>query len=298
MSPKAKNYVIIVLAAATLTASSIAWNQSRQLSALNEELLQNSADAVALQPRPAQASATFTTPSETTNGSAAASSDREVEPATSDEPTATPRQRGGRPNFAALMSNPEFAQAMSVQHRAALDARYADLFKRLNLPPAQLEKLKDLLVERQTARMDVMVAVRESGLNPRENRDELRKLTEDAQAEVDSNIRATLGDNVFNQFQTFETTQPQRALVKVLNDRLSYSSTPLNTNQSDFLVNALAATATDNESKSSTRPFISDMVIQQAQSVLAPDQVEALKQIQLEQQAQQKVRDLMRPAGR
>ncbi len=298
MSPKAKNYVIIVLAAATLTASSIAWNQSRQLSALNEELLQNSADAVALQPRPAQASATFTTPSETTNGSAAASSDREVEPATSDEPAATPRQRGGRPNFAALMSNPEFAQAMSVQHRAALDARYADLFKRLNLPPAQLEKLKDLLVERQTARMDVMVAVRESGLNPRENRDELRKLTEDAQAEVDSNIRATLGDNVFNQFQTFETTQPQRALVKVLNDRLSYSSTPLNTNQSDFLVNALAATATDNESKSSTRPFISDMVIQQAQSVLAPDQVEALKQIQLEQQAQQKVRDLMRPAGR
>lgn len=303
MSPKAKNYVIIVLAAATLTASSIAWNQSRQLAALNADLLKASAEAAALKAKPAPVAASFSGPAARPQASATTAPEIDPAPPATDESAQARRRGGDRPNFTALMANPEFAKAMNVQQRAALDTRYADLFRKLNLPPAELEKFKDLLVERQSARMDVMLAAREGGMNARDNRDELRKLTDEAQAEVDANIKATLGEQVFNQYQTFEATQPQRTVVKQLNDRLGYSSTPLNSTQTDFLINALATTGAGNDSREPTwgagpggnRPVITDAVIQQAQSVLSPDQLAALKQFQVEQQAQQKVREFMRP---
>ena len=139
------------------------------------------------------------------------------------------------------MANPEFAKAMSLQQHAALDNRYAALFKQLDLSPAELERFKNLLVERQNSRMDVINAARENGLNPRENRDEINKLVSEAQAEVDANIKAALGEARFNQYQNYDATQSQRNLVSQLDQRLSYSSTQLNTTQSQFLVTALAS---------------------------------------------------------
>ncbi|MDF3058108.1 MAG: hypothetical protein K0R17_2323 [Rariglobus sp.] len=306
MPSKVKTYLIVLLAATTITSSLIAWNQARQLAALQAKLLDASSTA-ATKPKSAPVAASFTAPAAPSTTAPA-----EVEPAPTEDAASQQRQRGNRPNFAALMANPEFAKAMSIQQRAALDARYADLFKKLNLSPAELEKFKDLLVERQTARMDVMTAARESGLNPRENRDEINKLVTEAQAEVDTNIKAALGDTRFNQYQNYETTQSQRNLVGQLDQRLSYTSTPLNSTQSDFLVNALAtssAPATDQALPGNwavpgtgggggNRTAITDEVIQQAQSILAPDQLAALKQLQSEQQAQQKVRELMRPPAR
>ena len=299
MSTRAKNYLILVLAAATTVSGFIAWNQSQRLTALNEELLKASKSAADVKPKAAApATASFTDP-------AVAKPAAEVEPAAPAEEPGPTRQRGNnnnnRANFAALMANPEFAKAISLQQNAALDNRYAALFKQLNLSPAELEKFKSLLVERQNSRMDVMNAARENGLNPRENREEINKLVAEAQAEVDANIKAALGESRFNQYQTFDATQSQRNLVSQLDQRLSYSSTPLNATQSQFLVTALAssnAPAADQGGPGNwgggNRTTITDEVIQQAQSVLSPDQVSALKQLQAEQQAQKTVRDMMR----
>jgi hypothetical protein len=301
VSTRAKNYLIIVLAAATTVSGFIAWNQNQRLTALREERLKVSATPA--KPKAAPVTATFTDPVAATAKPAA-----DVESAApAEEPGAT-RQRGNnnnRANFAALMANPEFAKAMSLQQRAGLDTRYAALFKQLNLQPAELEKFKNLLVERQNSRMDVMNAARESGLNPRENRDEINKLVSEAQAEVDANIKAALGDTRFTQYQSYDSTQSQRNLVSQLDQRLSYSSTQLNATQSQFLVTALASTnapvadqgGPGNWGGGGNRTTITDEVIQQAQSVLSPDQVSALKQLQSEQQAQQKIRDMMRAGG-
>ncbi len=305
MPSKVKNYLIILLAAATVTSGLIAFNQSRRLASLEADLLKASAAAAAVKPRSAPVASEFTArPAAAT----AAAVPAEVDPSTpAGEAPARENRGNNRINFAALMANPEFAAAMTVQQRAALDARYADLFKKLNLSPDQLEKFKSLLVERQNARMDVMVAAREGGLNPRENRDELRKMTDEAQAEVDATIKTTLGESVYNTYQNYEGTQSQRNLVNQLDQRLGYTSTPLNSTQSDFLVTALASSATPatndqgggpgNWGGGGNRATITDEVIKQAQSVLTPDQVSALKQLQSEQQAQQKVREMMRPAA-
>lgn len=302
MSSKAKNYLIALFAISTVLTGVIAWQQNSRLSTLQEALLKASTDAATIKPKPAPVAAEFKAESEA-KPAASAEADS-VTPAPGEENAQPRQQRNNRPNFAALMANPEFAAAMSVQQRAALDGRYADLFKQLNLSPAQLEKFKALLIERQNARMDVMNAAREGGLNPRENRDELRKLTAEAQAEVDTNIKTSLGETVYNQYQNYEATQSQRAVVSQLDQRLSYSSTPLNSTQSAFIVSALAASAPAESTDQGgggpgnwsgrTGTTITDAVVQQAQSVLTPDQLSALKQLQAEQQAQQQIRNLMR----
>lgn len=302
VSSKAKNYLIVLLAASTVSAGLLAWNQNRRLTALEADLLKASASAAKVKAKPA--------PVSDTSAPAAATALVETAAPATEEPAAPANNRqrnNNRPNFGALMANPEFAKAVSIQQRAALDNRYAALFKQLNLSPDQLEKFKSLLLERQNARMDVMTAARENGLNPRESRDEINKLVTQAQAEVDANIKNTLGEGVYSQYQNYDSTQSQRAVVSQLDQRLSYSSTPLNSTQTSFLVNALAASGTTESGDQGGGPggwgggtrgaAITDAVIQQAQSVLTPDQVAALKQLQAEQKAQQQIRELIRNNG-
>ena len=213
--------------------------------------------------------------------------------------------------FFNLMDNPDAQRLMALQQRGALDARYSALFRMLNLTPAQLEKFKDLLVEKRTAVADVMAAARLQGLTGRENRDELRQLVNDTQAEIDASIRSTVGEAAFQQYQNFEQTQPQRAVVGQLEQRLSYSGTPLTPQQSEQLVQVLAANSTPSSGQGQARVTvrsganpagmfftnpapISDQAVAQSATVLNPTQVQALQQIQQEQQAQSQLGQLMR----
>jgi hypothetical protein len=140
-----------------------------------------------------------------------------------------------------LLNKPDVQALMSVQQKAAVDARYAALFKSLNLTPEQAEKLKTVLAERQTTMMDVMSAARDQGLDPRRDRDAYQKLMQSAQADVNASIKAVIGDSGFAQFENYEKTLPQRNVVNQLQQRLSYSDTPLTSAQADQLVQILAA---------------------------------------------------------
>ena len=217
--------------------------------------------------------------------------------------------------FMAMMDNPEIQHLMSITQRAQLDGRYSALFKSLNLSPADLEKFKNLLVEKQTSLMDVMAAARSQGLTGRENRDEIRKLVQDSQTEIDSSIRASIGETAFTQYKNYEQTLPQRNLVSQLDQRLSYSNTPLTGAQSEQMVQILAQNA-----PATKRPVeaglpvavaigggrtvfpgggnqVTDQAVTQSQSVLSAPQVEALRQLQAEQQAQAQLAQQMRAAA-
>ena len=225
--------------------------------------------------------------------------------------------RGGPPDMRALMDNPQVQALRAIQEKAALDGRYAALFKRLNLPPEQLEKFKTLLAERQSTVADVMAAAREQGLDPRENRDEVRKLVSAAQAEIDNSIRAAVGESAFSEYQAYEQTTAQRAVVSQLEQRLSYSATPLTAEQSSQLVSILAAntaaptTGATSATSTTVGPvegfgamggrgpgggqntasaaIITPAAIAQAQTVLNATQVAALQQLQQQQQSQQQL---------
>lgn len=142
-----------------------------------------------------------------------------------------------------LMNKPEVQAMMSLQQKAAIEQRYAALFKSLNLQPVQIEKLKSLLAERSTTTQDVLAAAREQGVDPRENPTALRKMNADAQNVINNSIKATIGDAGFAQLSTYERTLPQRNLVNDLQQRLSYTDSPLNPAQAEQLVSILAANA-------------------------------------------------------
>jgi len=214
----------------------------------------------------------------------------------------------GVPNW---RSSPEAQRLMAMQRRAALDGRYAALFRKLNLSPADLEKFKALLVDKQSAAMDVMSAAREQGLNPRENRDQIQALIRNFEAETDASIRATLGESAYQQYQQYEQTAPQRGMVSQIEQRLSYSSTPLYGNQAEQLVNLLAAAAPADSGNrgavSGISPMgpvggrnmaITDSIIAQSQGFLSPPQVEALRQLQQEQAAAAALRQQMQQTRR
>jgi hypothetical protein len=212
-----------------------------------------------------------------------------------------------RAEMQALMNNPEVIRLMAEQQKAGLDNRYAALFKQLNLSPAQLETFKNLLLEKQNSQRDVMMAARESGLNPRESRDELRKLVEETNAETDASIIAAIGQDKFSQYQNYNATSGQRAAVDQLNNVMSYAASPMTETQSQALVQILAQGSNANNSGNPRGNFggggfggggrvtITDAMITQAQSVLSPSQVKVLQDQQATQQNEQKLRELMRP---
>lgn len=214
------------------------------------------------------------------------------------------RTEGGGSRFGAVMGSPEVQRLMALQQKAALDGHYSSLFKQLQLSPADLEKFKSLLVDKQAAVMDVMAAARGEGLSGREDRDQIRQLVQDAQAEVDNSIRATLGDAAYAQYQNYEATQPQRNVVTQLEQRLSYSATPLTDAQSQQLVQILASSTptTGSGANSGTAAVLSimgggprgfggsstpitDAAVNQAQGILSAQQLSALQSLQQEQQA-------------
>jgi hypothetical protein len=230
------------------------------------------------------------------------------------------RIRGDRrgPNMAAmtaLMNSPEFIKLLSTQQKGLIESRYAALFKKLNLTPAELDKFKSLIMDRQNAVNDVMTAAREQGLNGRNSRDQVRNLIEAAQAEVDASMRTLLGDQRYDQYQNYEATSSQRNTVSQLSSRLSYSQTPLTEAQTDQLVGLLSSDTSAVFPEGFGGPgggrgmlgggmggessaLITATTLQQAQGILSQPQLAVLQSLYEEQQAQQQINKLMRSTFR
>lgn len=197
----------------------------------------------------------------------------------------------------AAMNDPEAQRLSALQQRAQISSRYAGLFRSLALPSDKLAQMKDLLLEKLTARNDVMMAAAQQGINPLTNPGELRRLESELQAEIDNKIKATLGADGFAQFQTYQQTQGQRGVVGQLQESLSYTSTPLSTAQSEQMVQILGSTgparggAANGNANNGT---VTDATIAAAQGVLSPPQVQALQEIQRQQQAGAELQRLLR----
>jgi len=215
---------------------------------------------------------------------------------------AGPRSRS---DMMAMMDSPEMQQLVSLQFRRMLDTRYAALFKNLKLSPDKLDEFQHLLEEKQNTMRDVVAAMRSQGLTPgRDNADEMQTLVRNANAEIESQIRSTLGESAYAQYQTYETSQPQRATVDRVQQRLSYSGQPLTDQQASQLLNLMiqaspppAAETNNGSGGNSLRRVVSSgmgldsapitpQVLAQASGVLSSTQLAALQEIQLEQEAQ------------
>jgi hypothetical protein len=237
---------------------------------------------------------------------------RQPAPAEDAAANAEPSRRSPGGNFAgfrAMMNNPQFQKLMAVQQKAMLDNTYAPLFKMLNLTPQQLEQFKNLMVQKQQALMDAVQAARDQGITPRSDPQAFQDAITQAQAAVDSQIQAALGDAGFAAYQQYQQTLPQRATVTSLQQSLSYTPTPLTDDQASQLIGILAQTsppANNNGGNGLAAAFgrgaagpgggaqVSDQAITLAQGFLSAPQVQALQQLQQQQQVQKQMQQLMR----
>lgn len=313
--PEPRIAAIAILALTTVTAGGLAWHnyqRAEELAAAIAAARHAAERAPATIPAPRFSSAK---PMEADDANDDFNPEELTKPAEDGAPGEEPRRqrfdrRNGMARMEELMQNPEFAAAYTLQSKARLDGRYADLFRQLGLPPESLDRFKTLLAERQNAWRDVMTAARSEGIGGRENRDELRELVQITQDEITRDIRELIGDNGYEELARYENTTVERGTINQLETRLSYSGNPLNSAQSEALLNILTDTGANmaairpsagpDTDPAAMRlvnipgPTITDEVINRAQSVLAPDQLNALQQIQAEQQAQQAVGTMMR----
>lgn len=295
MQPNAKNLALVFLALATLGLSVQLYHTRRQLADARKaptlEVKRSDIQVVAApesSPKPAAAEAPVEAP--VAEIPFASSEDNRGGPGGPGGPGGRGARFGAQ--MAELMKDPEFAAAVKVEQEARIEQRYGALFKQLNLPANQLASLKSLLAERENAGREVWASAAAQGLNPRENRDQLRQLAADLQAEVDTNIKTTLGESVLTAISAYNNTAPQRATVNDLSQKLTISGQPLNDAQSQMLTRILAETG----QQSGRNTLVTDNTIARAQGVLMPSQVEALKKLQAEQQAQQLLQAKMRAA--
>ncbi len=222
--------------------------------------------------------------------------------------------------LAALADLPEFQKMLALQERGKVDEKYAALFKKLKLSPDELARLQTLLADRQGAFADAMMAAGAQGLTGKEARQVANEVAKASQKDITASIKDLLGPQRFNQFQSYERTQPQREMVDQLAQRLSYTSTPLTPRQQDQLVTVLATAAAPPKTNPAGAPKakpaapipalpgalsgmgigsgaqapIVDAAVGKAQAFLSPRQIAALQQLQQEQNAQQTLGNLLR----
>ena len=321
MNPKLKSTLIVLLALTTIGAGALAWQQNRALAALrNKQSRVAGDDRAALEKRLADAEHRA---HDLQNELAAlkARAGNDDAPPTDDPQNAAAAGRsrfrgpGGPESFMAMLNDPKIAQLVNNREKLMLDSRYAALFKNLtqgtngvSMSPEQLDAFKNLLVEKENTLRDVMMTARSQGVT---DRSEINQLVKTAQAEVDTQLQTTLGDAGYQQYQQYEQTLPQRNLVNQLTQSLSYTSTPLSDLQSQQLLQILANNSKPASSSQLRNAVgfgggpgggpggflgvpITDAAVTQAQSVLAPAQLQALTTLQEQQKAQQTMIDTMR----
>lgn len=299
--------VILLLVLTTAAGGYVSWREYNELIALRGALAAAEQRA-AWTKRRAAAEFTPVATAKPAEPAAAEPSAEDDEPVMPNSPRRPRRERGASRAF---FDNPQAQKLIALQQRAALDAHYAGLFKKLGLSPEKLNQFKNLLVEKQSAMMDVAAAARAQGLDPRRDRDEFRALVSQTQAELDNNIRSVLGDAAFSEYQQYQQTLPQRTTAEQFAQRLSYTATPLTPPQTEQLVQILAQTSNRSTEGGSARAnflssigvggsgaVITDAALTQAQGVLSPDQLAALQQFQQEQLAQQQLMRSLRQGAR
>ncbi len=261
----------LVLAVALLGVGWLAWNQHLELiqsraDALNPderaELRKRAWDAEArakkleadLAAERAKAS-TNAKPDDTKSGDSAA----KANPA---------KANNARVEMLAMLNSPEMQAAMNAKFREAVDTRYAQLFKSMNLAPAALAQLKDLLVERQSSIVDIAAAAAAQSMQDGKKFDQsqMRELIATAQNDIDQKLQSQMGPEAFAQFQNYENAQLFRGATANLQRGLAMVQAPMSDEQQEqFTVNIAGL----------------------AQNTFSPDQKKAVTELTRLQQTQQ-----------
>jgi RNA polymerase sigma factor (sigma-70 family) len=148
-----------------------------------------------------------------------------------------PRQTHTIAQFRAKMAqDPEFRAVVIGQAKENLDVYYAHLFRSLGLQAPQLDRLKDLLVEKERLGIEVLEVKKSLGISSDPNLELYREGMDRGQQDVDADIKTLLGDSKYAQYTEYRMDLVQWTAVNAITRRLQGTSTPLTEDQAGKLV--------------------------------------------------------------
>jgi hypothetical protein len=187
-----------------------------------------------------------------------------------------------------LKDHPEYAAIMTAQARRGVILRFGPALAALNLPPEQLAKLKDLLVERSQSETDAQQAARAAGL--KDGTPAWRAAVNEAAAPVEQEMTAIVGTDgtqFARQLQNESSAQSQ--IQYTYKPDFDEAGASLNPDQSQGLALAIA-NANYSGKSTAGRPANynqvdpdtlltphDERIITAAAATLSPAQVEILK---------------------
>ncbi len=212
---------------------------------------------------------------------------------------------GGMGDFLTKMTkDPEMRKAMAQQQRMGLNMIYSSLFKQLQIPPDQEQKLKDMLLEQQMANMSQAGALLDTGGNRAEA---MQKLGDDQKQRQDQ-IKQLIGDEKYAQFQDYNQTVGERMMLDQMGGDVALSP-----EQKDQLLGIVLEEKKNSQINNSGDPTtsskdfqnvigspeamdkllaqqkqVNERVLERSGTILTPDQIRKLEPIlnsQLEMQA-------------
>jgi len=144
----------------------------------------------------------------------------------------------------AAFDDPELRMDMIERQMERLDRGYADFFKRLGLPPEEIDALKTLMAERNLIRMESSM---KASVVTDEEREAIREDYRNQFAALSEDIDALLGEEDAQKLKQYSNTLQYRGDVESFERALSYSETPLSKRQAEGLVNVYAKVDKDFE---------------------------------------------------
>jgi hypothetical protein len=194
----------------------------------------------------------------------------------------------GNVYFSELFDDPHYAQVYRTWLRQRNEERYAPLFASLSLSPTDLARLKDLLVQKEMSVEDVEGVLTTEAMLAKKTVDarEVSQTKTRVIRAFDEEIRQTFGSAVWVQYQgSSARLAGSQEFLDQLTLRLSYSPAPLASEQITQLSAIYNTTRQAAFAKGDYSSGITDAFVADAQTILNPDQVKGLLQIQTELRA-------------
>jgi hypothetical protein len=247
---KSKTFIIALLVLAVVGIGTFAWRQMDELNALRSSKVSEK-DMAALRQRafdaekrikeleaelalakanpPAADTATARGNRGAANGNATAANGQ-----------GGPQQGGpgGRGNqLQAILNNPQAIALQATAEKANLSVQYAGFFRNSGLTGEQADAVTTLLANRQNVMQDLMAAAQASGMQA--DPQSLQSLVADQQAQIDAQLKATMGDAAYAQYQAYQSTLTRRQEVASYQQQLTMAGVPLDAAQTEALIAAL-----------------------------------------------------------
>jgi hypothetical protein len=172
--------------------------------------------------------------------------------------------------------NPQLMNLWIAMQRSQLQRRYGVLFQALNLTPVQREKFKDIIAAKVARETDIGAAAKAQGLEY--NDPVIKKLADDSQQRMETELLAELGEKNFQAYQEFDSTASLREFVGGFAVQMAMTD-PLTPTQAGHLTKALIDATPAVEASRYVDPGKVNwsMVDRVAERVLSPTQFAAWK---------------------